>query len=415
MKMSELRKSMASMREAQEALLAKLAQHEEAMQKEHGRAIPFIADEVLLKSEDTRALLQKSDDIYLLACLTGKRPQDTSLWKQNHGDMRELRKAMHTTSGSNVGEDWIPTGFSPDLVDKVRMATKVASLFRTINMPQNPYEIPAVASDATAYLQGQSTADDASKLRASTPGTRKVTLSAVKLAARTLTSEEQEEDSIIPMLPFIRANIIRALADGKEKAILDGDTSATHQDSDVTASYDARKAWPGLRKLCLSACKVDFSTWSTSAGIGLLRSLRTAMGVYGVNPTDLAFITGTTGYNDMLGTDQVTTVDKYGPKATIHNGELGSIDGIPIIVSEHIRETLNASGVYDGVTTDNTIVALVYRPGFVVGDRRKPRMRVVLDAETEQNIVVASERLDFKPLYVATTETIVALGYNLAS
>jgi len=52
----------------------------------------------------------------------------------------------------------------------------------------------------------------------------------------------------------------------------------------------------------------------------------------------------------------VRTVDKYGQFATVLNGELGKIDGIPVIVSEKIRENLNASGVYDGTTTTKTLL-----------------------------------------------------------
>jgi HK97 family phage major capsid protein len=218
---------------------------------------------------------------------------------------------------------------------------------------------------------------------------------------------------VVAILPLLRDKIVNALAEAQENATINGDTAGTHQDSDVTASTDTRKAWDGYRKLALSAAKVDCATFNKTN----LRAIRTAMAKYGVNPNNLAWVAGVNVYNKMLGLDEVVTLDKYGPSATLLTGELGKFDGIPIVVSEFMREDLNASGVYDGVTTDKTALALVYRPAFLYGDRRNITLRVSqeLYMETDQDVAIATQRLDFQPVQDATSETIVGLGYNIGT
>ena len=86
-----------------------------------------------------------------------------------------------------------------------------------------------------------------------------MTLTAKKLGALTVFSEEVSEDSIIAIIPFLRNKLGNAIANSVERAILDGDVTATHQDFDVTAATDARKAWPGIRKDCIAgASTYDF-------------------------------------------------------------------------------------------------------------------------------------------------------------
>ena len=139
------------------------------------------------------------------------------------------------------------------------------------------------------------------------------------------------------------------------------------------------------------------------------------MGVYSVNPNQLAWVVGISTYNQMLSLGEVTTVDKYGSQATILKGELGRFDGIPVIVSEYIREDLNASGVYDGNTTDKTIVILVRRDGFVYGDRRSVTLEVDRSIKAQTIDLVATQRVAFAPRYYASSEKIVGIGYNITS
>jgi len=361
------------------------------------------------KSDDPkiRKLQETSDKIYLLSKILGVDPRSTKLYHQVMGS--ELGKAMDTATASE-GLEWVPTAFTADLIDKVRLSLRVAALFTTIPQPTNPYKVPVVASDATGFLIPEETADSGTAIAASTPGTSNVTLSAQKLAARVLFSEELTEDSIVPVLPFVRNNVARALGDAMESAILSGDLTATHQDSDVTASTDARKAYEGLRFLALTGI-TGVSTDLSTFNIANIRAIRRSIGIFGVDPNDLAWICGAKIYNRLLALTEVTTVDQFGPGATILQGELAKLDGIPIIVSGKAREDLNASGVFDGTTTNKGTLILVHRPSFLIGDRRQVTTKTKEEIEFDQTMLVSTMRQSFKRVF-ATTEPMVAIGFN---
>ena len=327
-----------------------------------------------------------------------------------------IAKAMDSETAGE-GKEWVPGSFSNDLITAMKLQLKVAALHTRINMPTNPYSFPVAGADAVAYLASQATSDTATKLKASTPGSADgLTFTAKKLAARILASEELTEDSIIPILPFLRDQIVSALATAEETATINGDTAGGHMDSDVVDADDARKTFDGYRKLAPAASKVDLGAAFNVEGV---RGIRAKMGKYGVDPSKLAYITSIVGYFKMLdikdaaGNSPIMTLDKYGPNATILTGELAKFDNIPIVVSEHVRVDLNATGVYDGVTTTKTELLTVYRPALVYGDRRQVRVRTKEDFETEQIIIVGSQRLDFKALVAGANQPIIGVGYNL--
>lgn len=361
-------------------------------------------------SESEREWKRRSDDIYLISKLLKVNPRRLKSWKSfEAGSTSELRKAMDSATAAE-GLEWIPTEFSSELADLVKLEFKVGSLFRRLSMPTNPFKMPIVASDATGYLISESTSDTATKITASTPGTGNVELSAVKIAGRVLFSEELVEDSIIPVVDFVKRSLSRSLAEAFEDAVINGDTAGTHQDFDVTAATDARKAWDGLRKMCQSGNKVDLGTFNTAG----LRQLRQKLGKYGVMPSDLAWITGTTGAVKFLNLAEVVTVDKYGPNATVVTGEIGKFDGIPIVISEKIREDMNSNGVFDGTDQDKTAVLLVWKPGFIIGDRRSVTVKTFEDIQTDQTILVATARWEFEDLYPAANNNTIAMGRNIS-
>ena len=359
---------------------------------------------------DSEEFEKMADELYLCSHILGCDPRELNMWQDWQAVTSDLRKAMDTATAGE-GEEWIPTEFSRDLIEKVRLELKVAALHQRINIPTPTYRMPIEGADAVAYLVPESTSDEATKIKASTPGTKRVSFDAQKLASRVLFSEEISEDSVIPILPYLRGKIITALAVAQETATVNGDNSSTHQDSDVTDPLDARKAWKGYRKLALTAAKVDLGTFSTTN----IRAIRKAMQKYGVAINELAWVTGIACWNKMLDLTEVRTVDKYGPKATILTGELGKFDNIPIVISEYVREDLNASGVYDGATTTKTILLLVRRNGFLYGDRRQMKIKSAEIIETDQTQIVVTQRLDFEAQYDTDTERIMGLGYNITS
>lgn len=358
--------------------------------------------------ERTRILRERRDDLILGAALLGRPVRTLKSWRKFEEDLAAFGKAMDTAT-AGAGAEWVPTALSPDLAERVSLALKVAALHPRITMPTDPFKIPRATGGATAYLKSEN-----QEVIASQPMSGQTQLDAKTIAVLVPVSYELEEDSVFALLPFIKRDLVRAIASGIENAIINGDTTAPHMDADVVAPNDVRKAWKGYRKL--ASASLDLGGTLTAEK---LRSLRGLMKVYGVDPDDLAWVVSVKGYIQLLslkddaGNPVLMTVDKYGAQATLLTGELGRVDGIPVIVSEYVRDDLNPAGVYDGVTTNKTVVLLVYRPGFVVGERRVITVESTRDIRAGTLQVVASARIGFVDRLDATSEPIVARGTNL--
>jgi HK97 family phage major capsid protein len=322
-----------------------------------------------------------------------------------------LRALDVDTSGE--GADWVPTGIGSTLHERVRAEGKIAPLFQSIQLPTNPWKMPIEGTDSVAYRMGEPTTDTESKPAASTPGTVAATFDAEIFAARSLWSRTTDADSVVAMLPYVQRKLVGAFVTAEERAILDGDSDGTHQDTDVHAlgATDARWAWDGLRKKAIAQTIVTATT-ATAANLGLLRA---GMGKWGLNPTDLVFIVGVSNMHDILADSNVLTVDKFGPNATILNGQIAAIHGVPIVVSEHVRENLNATGVHDAITTTKTYMLCVNRNEWVMGQR----MALDIEAddsiyrETFQRVLVGFRRQDFQHVGSAATNEDTAIAYNV--
>ena len=89
--------------------------------------------------------------------------------------------------------------------------------------------------------------------------------------------------------------------------------------------------------------------------------------------------------------------------------------GIPIIISEYMREDLNATGVYDAITTNRGGILLVNESRWYVGQRRPIRVMAMQDLPYQDRFLIASyQRKDFQGHVQDATETSVVYGYNIA-
>ncbi len=320
-------------------------------------------------------------------------------------------KAMDTQTAGE-GKEWINTGFSPEVIRAVTLDRKVTPLFRRFNMPSNPYKYPVLGGPPKAYLVPENVANTGQVgIPPSDIGSDELLFNAKKLAGKVVFSDELGQDSLLPINEIVQEGLLGALVSGEEDATINGDLSATHMDADVTSALDARKAFKGLRKRAkLAAAEVDLSTMNPSN----MRKLRAKMGIYGVNPAKLAYITSVAGSNALMNNVELMYYDKMGPNANLLNGQMANFDGSPIILSEYVRTNLNATGVFDNVTTNKTIIICAYLPAFLYGDRLEVTLEPDRYPDFGQDALIARERVAFDGQY-ADTAPIVAVGVNVAT
>jgi len=386
------------------------------------RKIEFGNNEVIETPNDAFASLPKevqneADKIYLLSSILKVEPKRLKSYK-NFRHMfvskgMDLAKALDSTTSGGVDE-WVPTQMSPNLIEKVRLQLKVAALFPSIQMPSNPYELPTEVGNVESFLMSENTADTGqTPIPVGDTGniSGKVTFTAKSHATRVLMSKEASEDSIVPLLPLIQNRIVLALAQGREDAILNGDTAGSHEDTDISSSTARRKLWLGLR-----AHSNDQSYTRDVATLteDVLLDMRGDMGIYGANPADVAWIVGFKGAIALMKIDAFKTLDKIGPRATVLQGQIGELLGSPVVLSEYIRQDLNSSAVYQN-GENKTVIHCVHRNGFAVGERSGATTQLLTElyAHNNQNALITTERVDFQPLYAIASNRVVNTGINL--
>lgn len=310
---------------------------------------------------------------------------------------RRMGKAL-TSTGSGTGDELVPTDMSSEIQRRLYLKSDLASAMAAfeIDMPTDPFQLPMTTTLPTMYLEAvENTAATGSDI-----GTAAPTLDAKTLMGMVQFSYELSEDAIVPVLPIIQDRMAEAAAQTVEDILLNGDTTATHMDTDYqTVAKHRARAWKGIRRLSLgvAGCYKDISSGGfTAANVSATLS---QMGKYGVNASDVLFVIGTKTYHLLRNWDEFKTFDKAGDRATLFNGNrVMTVWGMPLIVSNFCREDVDDTGVNGASGNTYYVFSLLYRPNFMLGRRREFTIKVKDEITTPTWSVVFSMRKAFTPM-----------------
>jgi HK97 family phage major capsid protein len=377
------------------------------------------------RNDEERELHSICDRLLFARQLLQKEP---TRMRRIEEQLRDSHPALRRAIDTSGAADWIPEVVSGQLHLEVRNEMVVASLLEQTSMTARTVKVPVEGSDADAYkMPERSDPDDAVDDTKFIPSSQNLTfphieLTAKKIAARMGYSTELVEDSIVSGNDYIRSKIVRAISSAVETALINGKESGSHFDADVTASNDRRKLWDGFRQQASDAsmgngAAVFAASAAGSLDIADVRKLRMEMGKYATRPRDCFFLTSNLGWFKLLSlkdgnnVSPVLTLDKLGSLATIVRGTIGAVDGIPIVTSDFVRDDLNHAGVYDGVTTDSTLLMLVNRREWTFGMRRDLTVKAADHIAIDAIEVVATMRGDAKPYH--PTRAICGYTYDV--
>jgi HK97 family phage major capsid protein len=327
---------------------------------------------------------------------------------------------MHTAN-TGYGSEWVPDIWSTELWRKARLENVILPLFRVIEMPSNPFELPISGTDPTVYYVPETQdEDDLTLAGAGNPipdsqiGSGKVTLTAKKLALRVGFSAELAEDAAIPLIALYREQALRVMADAIDNVLLNGDTESgatgnINSDDGAPSGTAKYMAFDGLRKLALVTNTANKSDGNGAPTVALLRTARFLMDPrYSLRPKDCAYIMDGSTYAKLLSDTSLATVDKFGPHATVLTGEIGKVDGVPVLVSSEMSLTM-ADGKVDSTGNTKGQVVCAYRPGWVVGYRRRVAATMNYLPYYDAYQMVATVRLAF----VNFDNEVASVLYNL--
>lgn len=340
-----------------------------------------------------------------------KFPKIGGMWDRVMTEFRKTTDIMDTTTTAQ-GIEWIPTAFNSTLTDQIRLGTPELNLFEHVTMPTSTWKWPIKTSVGAYYIKAEGVAATLSG-----PRTAAITFSAKLFAYYTQWTDEIAEDSIIAILPMLRADAFRATAEGKSRAIISGDREGTHMDTDIAAGSAVlpEKNINGLRHYALHGTdnKYDAGTLATFTST-IAATAAGQMGKYAAGRMgDLVLLVGTMSWLNLLLDTNMVTIDKMGPQATLLTGQVGSVFGIPVIISHGVQSRNGATGAATGVTgstglndgganTSGTAI-LVNRNVWKIGDRRQDTIEQDKNVVTGVNTLVLTNRWDFVPLYQPTS------------
>jgi hypothetical protein len=91
--------------------------------------------------------------------------------------------------------------------------------------------------------------------------------------------------------------------------------------------------------------------------------------------------------------DDFKQVNTYGPKATIHTGEVGSIFGVRVLVSQMFDNAAITAG------TPTTTLGIMVRPSnFIKGELRGIMTEADRDIINQKRVIVSSRRFAFNDI-----------------
>ena len=354
---------------------------------------------------------------------------DLKLWKHMQKAPRFMQPLVQKAfnDSASQGAEWIPDQFASNLYfnieEQSQLPRVVADNLQKQAVERNTILIPRMNRGGRPYLKGSVSTDNPAQYTASTVATSQKSISIKGLASRFIIDDAAAEDSAIAVIPSLQRQIVADLNDAMEDALINGDDSATHQDAiadwnirgrwgsspALGGSSDHRRMFKGMRKQAFDRnSTADLSTFSFAALLGL----KAKMGELAMQNV-VMFASPEAVLANLLELDQVATVDKYGPLATILSGEIARIAGMPIIMSRFLSADLNDAGKFNNVTTDKTGILLAHAPSWSIFERRGILVETDRKIDVGATEIVATMRATFDTLDLDTTKN-VAYGFKMA-
>lgn len=313
------------------------------------------------------------------------------------------------TAESGFGQQLVGAQYVGELWEAPRRLGRVFPLIDTFEMTDPTSYLPVEVDIPEMLFVAESTANNSANYATVKTGSQRVQVDAKKFVIHQMWSGEMEEDAIIAFVPFLRRQASLSVAHHADSLVLNGDTTnaATGNINSDDAAPAATKhylAFDGIRHAALVDNTGNDTDAAGAVTVNLVNTQRGKMidtanlvdWGHPIDPNDLVHVADPETADALALLDEVLTVDKYGPQATILNGELARLLGHPVISSIAVSKT-EADGKVSTTAANNTKGQLVtFNPrGFKAGWRRRIMVETERLPATDQTRIVYSARLGF--------------------
>lgn len=317
-------------------------------------------------------------------------------------------RAMDTAE-SGYGNQLIGAQYVNELWRGAQAKARVFGLFNSFDMEAPTAYLPVQATLPVVKYVGESTVANAASYASTKTGSNRVQVDSRKLLMLQLWSYELDEDSLIPFMPFLRAEAERSWAHHMDSILLNGDTTNAATGNinldDANPDDDVYYlAFDGVRHAGLIDNTANRKDVAGALTINEFRLQKGRM----LDPTykhdwshpddadDLVYIADPETADAASFMDEALTVDKIGERATALTGQQARILNHPLIASMDISKT-EADGRVSATAANNTkgqLVAVNTRGG-VIGTRSQMSVETDRDIRTQQNVICWATRMGF--------------------
>ena len=311
-------------------------------------------------------------------------------------------KGMNTAFGQSVqqkaGIDYatnagdIDQEVSRQIEKEVTLNLRTAGLFREIQVNGAATVLPIQPDVEPATFQTGAAAAGNLENRGASNSTyqpAQVILNAYRLISQTFMDNHVDEEVLVNLMPMLVESVARAHARAVDNAIINGSGSITGLDGYATASSVAPS--------------ISGNAVLTAAN---LLTARKAMGKYGINPSDVAYIISQARYYELIEDSGFADITDVGSDiATKLTGAIGAVYGSPVIVYDSFAAEADGVPCAFAVNTRNYAI---------------PRLRGVAvetdyEVGNQRRVIVATQSLGFEELVADAAGNRSAVKIDLAS
>lgn len=276
------------------------------------------------------------------------------------------------TGATGAGSELLATPTLATIQRPIELSRRIPGLIPSRQAPASSFKVPKVTGRALSRVSNK-ISNDPARVQSSDFTTSDETISTVGRTVQALVDVNWLTEGGLVLgdpIGFINQWLNEGDLLTLEIAILHGDTAATHQDTlstwtmnglltagSLSESAALIKAYLGAR-----AHAADQSAMVTAGGAFDMGDHFSAMTYFGAgtgaDPSSVAMVIGLNGlYSSVLPMANLLTVDKAGATATILAGQIGSIAGTPIVISECMGKDFDTTtGLYTGSNKGNAAV-----------------------------------------------------------
>lgn len=278
-------------------------------------------------------------------------------------DPEMFKRVIGNAAGSGGELVAVPT--VSNIIRPTDLARRIPGMVRMVNAPTPSFKQPIVTGRAIGRRRG-ATASDPARYTQSQLTTSDTTRTVVDIAFSALLDPQWVTDAATTIddpMGLVQDLLANGYADTLEFAFLHGDTNAQdtlsswtlggyYTAGDLDGTDSPAKFWIGWRGRAFD----DSNNYAGGGSFDITDHFG-ALALMGNLASDARIITGLNClYTDLLPLTQFLTRDLFGDQATIVTGQLGSIGGKPVIVSQFLANEYASTGLYTGSGTTNTLV-----------------------------------------------------------